>query len=201
MSSDDPQDTPDIAALVGSRICHDLISPIGAIGNGLELFSMSGGGSAEIALISDSVANANARIRFFRVAFGLASPDQGLARSEILGILKDVYGGTRLRIDWGVGADCRRQEVKAVFLALQCLENALPYGGEIAVSRANGIWHLTGRSKKLKYDPQIWSVLTGSAPEGLAPKTVHFALLPDAVCRLGRRITLHSDEACITLSF
>ena len=35
-------DKPDLAALVGSRICHDLISPIGAIGNGVELLMMEG---------------------------------------------------------------------------------------------------------------------------------------------------------------
>jgi hypothetical protein len=37
------QDKPDLAALVGSRICHDLISPIGAIGNGVELLTLAGG--------------------------------------------------------------------------------------------------------------------------------------------------------------
>ena len=35
-------DTPDLSALIGSRICHDLISPIGAIGNGVELLMMEG---------------------------------------------------------------------------------------------------------------------------------------------------------------
>ncbi len=38
------QDRPDLAALIASRICHDLISPIGAIGNGVELMSMDRGG-------------------------------------------------------------------------------------------------------------------------------------------------------------
>ena len=67
-------DNANLAALVGSRICHDLISPIGAINNGLELLGMSGDMSGpELELISDSVANANARIRFFRIAFGAAA--------------------------------------------------------------------------------------------------------------------------------
>ncbi len=83
MSSNDPSLSPDIASLIGSRISHDLISPIGAIGNGLELLSMSGAGGPEVELISDSVANANARIRHFRIAFGLASAEQGTSRSEI----------------------------------------------------------------------------------------------------------------------
>ena len=54
--------TRDLNSLIGSRICHDLISPLGAIGNGLELLSMSGfDGAPEIALIAESVENANSR--------------------------------------------------------------------------------------------------------------------------------------------
>ncbi len=50
-------DKPDLAALVGSRICHDLISPIGAIGNGVELMMMEGAAKGpEMALITESVA-------------------------------------------------------------------------------------------------------------------------------------------------
>ena len=58
-------DQTDLSALLGSRICHDLISPIGAIGNGVELLMMEGGTpSPELVLIAESVAAANARIRF-----------------------------------------------------------------------------------------------------------------------------------------
>ncbi len=201
MSSDETT-AVDLASLIGSRICHDLISPIGAIGNGLELLSMSGAGGPEVALISDSVSNANARIRFFRIAFGYASPDQGTSRSEITAILQDIYGQTRLKVEWNVPSDCHRQEAKAAFLALQCLESALPFGGDVSVSRGDGAWHFTGRSTKLKFDPEIWACLSGSAPlADLDPKHVHFALLPEALSRLGRTITLHQDESLITLSF
>ncbi len=80
---------PDLAALLGSRICHDLISPLGAIGNGVELLAMSGQSGPEMAMIEDSVRNANARIRFFRMAFGPASADQSASRTETLAILAD----------------------------------------------------------------------------------------------------------------
>lgn len=61
------QSNINLAALIGSRICHDLISPIGAINNGLELLGMSDTPEGpELELISESVGNASARIRFFR---------------------------------------------------------------------------------------------------------------------------------------
>ena len=78
----------DLAALIGSRICHDLISPIGAINNGLELVAMSGDVmSQEMELIAQSVENASARIRFFRVAFGSAG-GQLIDRAESVSMRK-----------------------------------------------------------------------------------------------------------------
>ncbi|MEO1362985.1 MAG: hypothetical protein AAFU86_04320 [Pseudomonadota bacterium] len=81
------QDNVNLAALIGSRICHDLISPIGAINNGLELLNMAGASDGpEMELISESVENASARIRFFRMAYGAAS-DQPVGRAEVVSIL------------------------------------------------------------------------------------------------------------------
>jgi len=51
-------DGHNIEALVSSRICHDLISPVGAIGNGIELLESYGAKFPEIGLIADSVDNA-----------------------------------------------------------------------------------------------------------------------------------------------
>ena len=82
-----------LAALIGSRICHDLISPIGAISNGLELLDLAGGVQGpEMDLIADSVGNAGARIRFFRIAYGAAG-DQMLGRAEVVSVLDDMTRG------------------------------------------------------------------------------------------------------------
>lgn len=90
----------DLAALIGSRICHDLISPIGAIGNGVELLAMTGAAGPEVALIAESVAAANARIRFFRIAFGAAPADQRIGAPEVRSILDDLSRGGRFRWGW-----------------------------------------------------------------------------------------------------
>ncbi|MDA7963173.1 MAG: histidine phosphotransferase, partial [Ruegeria sp.] len=91
-----------LAELIGSRICHDLISPIGAITNGLELLEMVGGSQGpEMELISGSVGSAGAKIRFFRVAFGAAS-DQPLGRAEVTSLLQDIEQASRVRVRWHV---------------------------------------------------------------------------------------------------
>jgi len=58
--------TDELSALLGSRLCHDLISPIGAISNGMQLLEMTTSPTPEVELIRQSVDNVNARIRYFR---------------------------------------------------------------------------------------------------------------------------------------
>ncbi len=170
----------DLASLLGSRVCHDLISPLGAISNGLELLQMeSPDDSPELALIADSIANANARIRFFRIAFGLAPDDAMLSRAEIAGIIDDSYRGTRVSVVWEPDGDLPRPEVKIAFLCQLCLLRALPRGGEITVSRGDASsWRLRATGAVLAPDPDSWAAL--SRPGGLwggSPADVQFGLL------------------------
>lgn len=196
-------DKPDLTALLGSRICHDLISPIGAIGNGLELLMMDGApGGPEMVLISESVANASARIRFFRVAFGMAQSDQRIGRAEVQSILTDMTRGGRLQIDWHSDADLSRAEVKIVFLLIQCLENAMAYGGRVSVSRTAEKWLITGQANKLKINTDLWEVLANPAatPE-ITPALVQFPLVADEVLRRGFRLRTTLRESEIQLEF
>ncbi len=193
----------DLSALIGSRICHDLINPLGAIGNGVELLSMSGIGSTpEMALIAESVENANARIRFFRVAFGAAPPEVKIGASEVQSILHETYKGGRIRVDWRAGPELLRADVKLVFLLLQCLENTLPWGGQIVVQHPGNDWKLEARGEKLKVNSDLWGVLTvPDASTKIVAANVHFALVHDAARGAGRRVASFLSETRVTLSF
>lgn len=173
----------DLAALVGSRICHDLISPIGAIGNGVELLTMTNGQPGEeMALISESVDSANARIRFFRIAFGAASPDQLIGEGEIKTILAAVTKGGRLRYHWHPAGDHPRQMVRCAFLMMLCCETALPLGGDIHIRQLGTMWDFTAQSERIKLDSALWDSLTDcddTTQHGAAH--VQFALLPVAL--------------------
>ena len=192
--------TLDLAALVGSRICHDLISPIGAIGNGVELMSLAGDGdtSAEVALITQSVTNASARIRFFRIAFGAAPPGQTIPLREIRSVLADVAKGGRISFDWSLPEGAARVDVRAVFLTILCLETAMPHGGDIAVATEGGAITLTARAERVRIDDALWQAI-GSPPAAIdaAPAHVQFALLPLALGDAGRRASLEHDDDSI----
>lgn len=193
----------DLTALLGSRICHDLISPIGAIGNGVELLVMEGlGKGPEITLISESVANASARIRYFRIAFGASNTDQRVGRPEIQSILDDLTRGSRLTIDWQAEGDQLRREVKLVFLAIQCLETAMAYGGIITIQRMDSRWTIKGTATKMKIDPDLWETLSNPAAQHeITAAQVHFALMSAELATQGRKFQLDVREADIRLSF
>lgn len=194
---------PDLTALLGSRICHDLISPLGAIGNGIELLALGGGPMApELALISESVLSANARIRFFRIAYGASQGDQRISRAEASAILGDLWRGGRLTVDWLTDADLSRREAKILFLLLQCLESAMPFGGRIRVDRSGSRWILTGLAQKMRIEQALWEILVNREPDsGIEAGQVHFALAAEEFHRQHRRLTAEIRATEIRLEF
>ncbi len=193
----------ELNALIGSRICHDLISPLGAIGNGIELLSMSGATPApEITLIAESVENANARIRFFRIAFGAADAESKIANGEVRRVLADMYRGNRMSVDWRVPDDTLRLEAKLAFLILQCFESALPWGGKVAVTRSGSTWSIFGTSDRLKREDDLWNLFAAtSAVTPISASNVHFALVAPTASMVGRDVKPVFNGNSISVSF
>lgn len=191
-----------LAELIGSRICHDLISPIGAITNGLELLEMVGAVQGpEMELISGSVGSAGARIRFFRVAFGSAS-DQPLGRAEVTALLKDVERAGRVRVNWHLTEAVPSNQVKLAFLALMCCESAMPFGGEVTIDHAGESWTITGSADKLNVDNDLWKSLpSGHFAKPVTPSQVQFALLPESATAMGRRVAAETTSTRVTIRF
>lgn len=169
-----------LAAMVGSRLCHDLISPIGAIHNGLELLSLSGdvSPSPEMSLIEESCSSASARIRFFRIAFGQAGKGQNISAKDVRLLLKELNTSGRIKTDWEPGDDISRDMAQLVFLAYLCCESTLPMGGEIKITETRGAWHVTATGSRVNAKPEEWSALIDRLmPEDITPATVQFAFL------------------------
>ena len=193
----------DLTALIGSRICHDLISPLGAIGNGVELLQLSGmADSPEMALIAESVTNANLRIRYFRVAFGAAPDNQMIAENEIRATLAPGVDGRKIEIDWQPNGDQPRTAVKLAFLLLQCFETAMPWGGQIGVVCDGNHWQIRGEANKLKIEPDLWAMLSTPQPDtDVPPAQVHFALVAPELARQGRTASVTIADHSISVEF
>jgi len=180
-------DQTSLAALIGSRICHDLINPIGAISNGLELVAMStpAPNSPEMTLIQQSCDNATARIRFLRIAFGSAGDHRPVSTAEAATTLKQHYDGTRITPEWRCETDLPRSAVQLAYLVVLCVEVALPQGGAIVVSNDVSGIKVTAMGPSIAQTPALWGLLentSGATKTDLRPAHVQFGLLA-ALCR------------------
>jgi histidine phosphotransferase ChpT len=192
----------DLSALIASRICHDLIGPIGAIVNGLELLEMTGTAPGpEFQLISDSAQGASAKLRFFRIAFG-APGEQMVPGSDITTTLKEMAHEGRVSYVWRPEGAQPRSDVKLAFLSILCLEAALPRGGEIEVAAVEGVWTITAKAERIAVDPGLWSWLDGQGERVVpAPARIQYLLLPAAADQIGRQIAARQDDAGLAITF
>jgi histidine phosphotransferase ChpT len=195
---------PNLTAMVVSRICHDLVSPLGAIGNGVELMQLSPHVQGpELSLVAESTENANARLRYYRIAFGAVSSGQSISNSEILSILAALQPHQKHEINWSCEPGLTRKQVKLVFLLLLCLESTIPWGGEIKVSTTPTGVQLIARSQRMRIEDNLWEALgNGGAIDELTSAKIHFAVAGAEIAVQGchvsfseRNTSLHIDVA------
>ena len=173
-----PNAQPDISAMVAARICHDLVSPLGAIGNGIELLQVAGQTNGpELELVAESTSSANAKLRFFRVAFGYVWSDQMISQAEIRSILSGLAPFQKHNVIWQCSIDLTRKKAKLAFLLLMCLETTLGWGGEIEIAIWDGGARMIARSDRLKLDDSLWQSLeSGQEISEITSARVQFAL-------------------------
>jgi histidine phosphotransferase ChpT len=138
MSESKPLSALDLAALLCSRVCHDVISPVGAIVNGLELFEDEkdeGMRKSALELVKKSATQASGRLQFARIAFGAAGSagselDLGDAETVVRGMLLDE----RLNIVWNLPrAMLPKNRVKLLLNLVLIASSSIPRGGKLTV--------------------------------------------------------------------
>ncbi len=133
-----PIEALDLAALLCSRVCHDLISPVGAIVNGLEVLEEEKDEATRIFaldLIKKSSNNASAKLQFCRIAFGAAGSagaqiDTGDAEKVARGFFED----DKTKLAWNLPRVLlAKNRVKLLLNMLLIAGQAIPRGGQITV--------------------------------------------------------------------
>ncbi|BAI76132.1 hypothetical protein AZL_d03060 (plasmid) [Azospirillum sp. B510] len=181
-----------VLELLASKLCHDLVSPVGAIRNGLELIeemqededggAIGGFLGEAVKLIDHSSGQADRRLRVFRLAYGQAGRDQkgfGDARAAAAGYVE----GGRTRLDWPerVPHDMtaqRRGVVKLLLNLVMLADEALTHGGVVSVAAdgdetAGGVT-VTAAGRPGGLNPDAAAALAGTASAAaLTPRTIH----------------------------
>ena len=196
----------DLAALLCSRVCHDLISPTGAIVNGLEVLEDSKDEETRdfaLALIKKSAGQAAARLQFFRLAFGAA----GSAGAEInLGDAESVARGfvedDKTKLAWNLPrALAPKNRVKLLLNLLLVATQAIPRGGTLSVEGdPSPGFRITASGMNARIPQPAERFLTGAAVDGVDAHAIqpYYAALLAQDC--GLRVSLVKEGEAIIIS-
>ncbi len=159
----------DLAALLCSRICHDIISPVGAIANGLELFDDpemdEETKQTALDMVRTSAKTASAKLTFCRIAFGAAGSAGAMIDLNEAGLIaRDFVGDEKVRLDWQAPRENRpKQQVKLVLNMLLIAMASIPRGGVVTVSADGQGFAVRAEGDRAKLPEAIVQVLDGAA--------------------------------------
>jgi histidine phosphotransferase ChpT len=157
----------DLAALLCSRVCHDLISPVGAIVNGLEVLEEDKDEETKtfaLDLIKKSAGQASAKLQFCRLAFGAAGSagaqiELGDAEKAARGLIEDG----KTTIVWNVARELvPKNRAKLLLNMLMVGVGAIPRGGTLTVEPFDGGYRVTAAGLNARITPATAELLGGS---------------------------------------
>jgi histidine phosphotransferase ChpT len=134
-----------LANLLCSRLCHDLVGPVGAIGNGLEVLADEDDAEMRqqaLELLTFSADEASRRLKFYRLAFGAAGGGEvPLSLSEAREAARGLLTGGKVGLDWPdaaipTGVTPHKLAVRLLLNLIQLAAETLPRGGRVAVQLA-----------------------------------------------------------------
>lgn len=205
-----PLEALDLAALLCSRVCHDLISPVGAIVNGLEVLEESKDEETKtfaLDLIKKSSRTASAKLQFCRIAFGAAGSagaqiDTGDAESISRGFLED----DKTKLAWNLPRVLLpKNRVKLLLNLLLVAGQTIPRGGQLTVDpigAGEGMgFKVAAAGTNAKVPPAVAALLSGdpgdSALDAHRIQPFYASLLAQA-CGLRAAMAMEGEAVVLT---
>lgn len=206
--SSSPSQTPDavsLSALMSSRLCHDLINPVGALSSGLEVLADPGmdAGMKEAALdlIRASAEKSVALLKYARLAYG-ASGGLGaeLPTDEARAVLEAMFKWSKASLDWRIApAHAPKDEVKALLVVGAAAADCVPRGGEVIVEGAAGTYSVRISGQRVIVQEDMGRAFAGDASD-LKPKFTPHYLAGLAARAVGGEIALTQSEGAAAIS-
>lgn len=196
-----------VAELLASRLCHDLISPVGAVNSGIELMTEFGDDpdGESMALITSSARTASDKLLFFRIAYGNAGSGTNVPLTDGLNLVAPVCANQRTETaidDASAGAMPGAGAVKLLLCIVLLAGECLPRGGTLGVRVGPDMAaEVTATGDGARIGEGEQAALDGTFDmEDLDPKTAH-AYFTHCVCqRLSIDVDVSAAEDRVTFT-
>jgi histidine phosphotransferase ChpT len=198
---------PDLAALLCSRVCHDVISPVGAINNGLELLDEGGADSDAMDLIRTSALNASVRLKFARLAFGASgSVGASIDTGEAERAAKDfAVAEKKTEVTWnGPRAIVAKNRVKLLLNLFLVAYSSIPRGGSLDITLENpefdASFTLVAKGKLMRVPPKFVEIATGTVEEAIDAHSIqpYYTVLLAEECGMALDHKANGEELIFT---
>ena len=166
----------DLAAMLCSRLCHDMLSPVGALANGLELLAEEQDPEMRarcMELLEQSARISTDKLKFFRLAFGAAGGfGEAIPIDEAKAVIEALAADNRrIEINWAIAdPSLPKPAVKVLLNLAQIGLDALVRGGtlDIGAERRDGAVEIVARARgdRIAFDETIGRALQGDLAEG-----------------------------------
>lgn len=195
-----PSEALRLGELMVSRFAHELVGPVGAVSNGLELMdSLGAEADAEAAgLVARSAESVKARLQFYRAAYGRAGRDlAGLAEVRAL-CLPFFEAMQEVELDWPmapVAPALADGEARLVLNLAALAADALPRGGRVEVALDEGAFTVTAVGDQPGFQDGLRAAMADDAvPAELDPRTVHGFIARRLAADCGRDLTVEAAD-------
>ncbi|MBI1393306.1 MAG: histidine phosphotransferase [Alphaproteobacteria bacterium] len=164
-----------LTSLMSSRLCHDLVNPVGALSSGLEVLREPDTDDEmrreAMALIETSAEKAITALKFARLAYGLSGGlTHEVSLAEVRELLAGVYSFAKADLEWAVdGASVPKPEAKALLLLAHAAGDCVPRGGTVRIAGALGEYEIVASGPRTMLNQDLVAALDGRASD-LTPK-------------------------------
>lgn len=164
-----------------SKICHDLVSPVGAVNNGIEFLTDMGADGLQdgLGLIEHSARQASVRLQLFRMCYGAGGSDAKVTGKVIYETFQNYIADTKCEMAWDLMNDIPDHDVPAGFMKVLLnmmvfVQESLPKGGVVTITMGDGFMRVIGKGDLIKPKEDSVEALSGKLPvENLSPKSIH----------------------------
>ncbi|WP_435418422.1 histidine phosphotransferase family protein [Parerythrobacter aurantius] len=203
-------DAVTLASQLCSRLCHDLLSPVGALSNGLELLADEQDPEMRqrcMELLEQSARTSANKLKFFRLAYGAAGGfDDRIDMTDPKAVIEALAADARrVELNWALAVDSLpKPAVKVLLNFAQMGLDALVRGGtlDIGAERRDGASEIVVRATgpKVAFDDSIGKALEGSLPaEGLSGRTAPAHMLYLLADSCEGELQYHQSEEALVL--
>lgn len=200
-------DDIEFSALLCSRLCHDLISPVGAIANGLEIIADEDDEMMRIEvmkLLSQSAEVTSAKLKFFRLSFGSAGGGgEKVPLSEAESAIRGLFSTGKITLSWqsnvgGMDKDAMKLMLNMVLIAGESLIRGGDLLVEIKEQSSVTDVTVTVRGDKVIFQETLRQAILGELSEdAIEPKSAPAFLAAHVADKLGSKInyTAHNEQS------